>query len=350
MHWLANTYQFSAYSRTVIGDLAYGESFDCLRDQKSDPWMNSLFNAVKIVPYIQCLMYYRLLWILKYIVPKKMQDARRVTQQRQQAKLSRRLARGTDKQRNDFLSYILRYNDRTKCEEGSNRALTSGEIFTNASLLILAGSETTATLLSGLTYHLLRNQTAYKKLIHEIRSTFRTSKDITLQSTQALPYLSAVLEEALRIYPPAPSAFPRVVPPGPGELIDGQHVPAGTTVGVHQAAAYHSSRNFHAPCEFHPVRWMPEELQRPDSVFRDDRREVVNAFSVGPRNCIGRGLAYAEMRLVLVRVLWEFDLELVEEEEGDGEGKGLGEWQERQRVFLIWEKRPLMVRLRPVVR
>lgn len=56
------------------------------------------------------------------------------------------------------------------------------------------------------------------------------------------------------------------------------------------------------------------------------------------------------MRLIMAKVLWNFDMALDEEAHAADlarGGDGVGEWQERQRVFLIWEKRPLMVRLKP---
>ena len=61
---------------------------------------------------------------------------------------------------------------------------------------------------------------------------------------------------------------------------------------------------------------------------------------MGPRNCIGRNLAYMEMRIILARVVWGFDFEMCEESRG---------W-DRQQVFILWEKGPLVVRLREVVR
>lgn len=63
-------------------------------------------------------------------------------------------------------------------------------------------------------------------------------------------------------------------------------------------------------------------------------------FAVGPRNCIGHSLAYLEMRLILARLLWNFDV-------GAADGKGGPEWR-GQKVFLLWEKIPIEVKLTPV--
>lgn len=97
------------------------------------------------------------------------------------------------------------------------------EVVDTASILIVGGSETTATLLCGLTYYLLVNPHVMERLKQEIRSTFTTEEDINLRTLTSLPYLDAVVEEALRMYPPASSIFPRRTPPE-GEMIDGRFV------------------------------------------------------------------------------------------------------------------------------
>lgn len=94
----------------------------------------------------------------------------------------------------------------------------------NSSTLVAAGSETTATLLSGLTFYLLTNPHTMKTLTEEVRSAFKSDEEIDFSSANNLPYLRACIEEALRIYPPTPSGLPRVVPKG-GATICGQYVP-----------------------------------------------------------------------------------------------------------------------------
>lgn len=88
----------------------------------------------------------------------------------------------------------------------------------------MAGSETTGTLLSGTIFHLCKHPDIKQKLIHEIDSSFSQESDITFQKTAKLPYLSAVLDECLRIYPPVATSNSRLVPRG-GTIIDGSYVP-----------------------------------------------------------------------------------------------------------------------------
>lgn len=109
-------------------------------------------------------------------------------------------------------------------------------------------------------------------------------------------------------------------------------------MGVNQYAAGRSPLNWHRAEEFIPERHLPEEQGSEE--FRKDQRSSLQPFSYGPRNCIGRNLAYAEMRLMLTRALWDFDFELA---------PGSKDWK-RQKTYLLWEKQPLMVHLRPVQR
>lgn len=102
--------------------------------------------------------------------------------------------------------------------------MTFEKLKANSSILIIGGSETTATLLSGVTYYLLTNPDAHKRLTDEIRSTFKEESEIDFTSVSNLPYLLACLEEALRLYPPVPIGLPRIVPKG-GATIADHYVP-----------------------------------------------------------------------------------------------------------------------------
>ena len=90
--------------------------------------------------------------------------------------------------------------------------------------LIVAGSETTATLLSGCIYYLCTTPHAMARLTTEIRSAFMQDGDMTFRSLGNLEYLTAVIDEALRMYPPFVTSLTRRVPRG-GALVNGQFVP-----------------------------------------------------------------------------------------------------------------------------
>ena len=115
-------------------------------------------------------------------------------------------------------------------------------------------------------------------------------------------------------------------------MIDDMFVAGGTDVHVPQWAANHSPTNFTDPDSFVPERWLNDER------YANDNREVFQPFSVGPRACIGRSLSYMETRLILARLLWNFNMELMPESSN---------WHV-QKTFLLYEKGPLYCRLTPV--
>lgn len=106
--------------------------------------------------------------------------------------------------------------------------MTEKEIISTFAVLLLAGSETTATLLSAVTFYLLKNPPTMQKLKTEIRTSFVNENEITQISVNKLKYQLAVLDEALRIHAPTPGGFPRIVPEA-GREIDGQWVPGGVS-------------------------------------------------------------------------------------------------------------------------
>lgn len=151
------------------------------------------------------------------------------------------------------------------------------DLQSQAILLVVAGSETTATALSGITYYLCKDPRVYEKLTDEIRSAFSHFDQITGRATERLPYLKAVIEEGLRIYPPIPAGLPRI---SPGETVDGHYVPKGTIVSVNTYAATHVEANFHDAFKFIPERWLDPDCK--------DNKAASQPFLLGSRVCLGR--------------------------------------------------------------
>jgi cytochrome P450 len=98
-------------------------------------------------------------------------------------------------------------------------------------------------------------------------------------SVNQCKYLRAVIDESMRVKPPAPAVHPRYTPPG-GTEIDGFYVPGDVVVGVTIYAACNSPLNFHSPLDFVPERWTGE-----DPTYQNDARDAAQYFSVGPRDC-----------------------------------------------------------------
>ncbi|KAF1941734.1 cytochrome P450 monooxygenase-like protein [Clathrospora elynae] len=316
----------------VIADLAFGEPLYCLRDSTHHIWISMVITSVKAAAFSIIQRKYPLFHYYDKLCNlgkdnTTMQQTRIEFSQKAHEKVERRLEKvGKEDEKTDFFSFIV------KNQENEAKKLTREEMTTNAVLFLIAGSETTATTLSGATYLLLKNPDAYTKLVQEIRSTFTSLADITIEGVNKMNYMIACLQEGLRYYPPVPTGFPRVVPKG-GDHISGHYIPEGTSVYMSQYAANHSTRNYKDPEAYVPERWLGDER------YKDDNKDIFNPFSFGPRNCLGKNLALAEMRLVLAKLLFKFDLELVDKEK---------DWFGEQKLFTLWEKGPLMVRFTPV--
>ena len=207
----------------IIGDLAFGEPFGCLENGATD-WLLKLNQIEEAQMHFRIIQHIPLLGryarqIVNTMLPsdavKGAEGHRKLTQE----KVKRRIDNNAS--RPDFMDHILR--------QPPGKGLTFGEMLSNSATLIQAGSETTATLLSGSLYLLLRHPDKMQKLVDELTTSFASDDRMTIENTDRLTYLAAVLEEGLRLYSPAVPGFPRRVPNG-GAVIDGEYIPGGVCV------------------------------------------------------------------------------------------------------------------------
>ena len=104
---------------------------------------------------------------------------------------------------------------------------------------------------------------------------------------------------------------------------------------VYQLPAFTTASNWARSNEFVPERWLrADHPDRPADTLID-KRDAFQPFGYGPKNCIGKGLAYAEMKLILAKFLWQFDFKLLDDAFA----------VEKQRIFLFRERPSLNVRL-----
>ncbi|KAH6666429.1 cytochrome P450 [Halenospora varia] len=315
---IAQWFGFLAFD--VIGDLCFGESFGCLEDAKFHPWIALIFNSLRKATIVASLKFYPLLCHLLMLAgPRSVLRKEEEHPQFAIDKVNRRL--NLESQRGDFISQI-------KLNSDSKTGMTPAESRRSAGIIIVSGSETTTTVMSGITNYLTKNPGKYATLASEIRNVFETEGDIILTSLRELPYLNAVIQEGLRICNPIPVGLYRISLPG-----------GDTFVSVHPLGLGLSSISFHEAKHFHPERWLATATKDRYSPLYNDDRAAVQGFSVEPRSCIGKSLAYAEVRLVLAKLVCNFDLEKVNTEAGKLQ------W-ETQRVFSVVERKPFEVKLK----
>jgi cytochrome P450 len=208
----------------MIGDLAFGEPFDGLKNTRLHSWIAMIFQLIKMTPLTRSLQQYPL--ILKAIMlamPRSILHARQAHAAYTQKVVMKRVHDRALHGRPDFMDSMLKHR-------GEKDGLTDAELVSNSAILVLAGSETTASLLSGVTYWLLRTPEALRKVTTEVRNAFESETEINFtNATARLPYMLACLVEGLRVYPPVPSGLFRQTLPGAPTEISGYQIPAGVS-------------------------------------------------------------------------------------------------------------------------
>ena len=209
----------------VVGDLAFGEPFNCLQEPTFRPWIAMMNPAVFrgivrtiVVPgkFPPLLRFLRALAATANL-DKRGSQIREEHQKRAIEKVERRLASG--RERPDIIGYILRHNE-------IKGGIDQEEIHGNSSGLIAAGGETTSTLICGAVWYTSTYPAVLARVKEEVRQTFRNVEDIQLQNMEKLNFFNAVIQETFRLYPPGLGGQPRYVPPN-GDTVSGHWIPGG---------------------------------------------------------------------------------------------------------------------------
>lgn len=214
---MSNWYTYTTFD--TIGDLEFGESFHSLDNRVEHPWVSSILNGLKYGMIFTAFHHFPPLKA-EWLTPSSMKEKAIEHSMWAYNRIEKRLQQKTD--RPDFMHYVLENKDG---EKGMSRE----EIDSNATLLILAGSDTSATTCTSVTWFLVKNPSALQKLQQEVRTSFKSFDDITVATTAKLPYLHAVILEALRLHPTAPISIPRQVD-RPNVTISGHPVPVGVCI------------------------------------------------------------------------------------------------------------------------
>lgn len=219
-----------------------------------------------------------------------------------------------------------------KAEDSSTgrSAYTEDELRAEASLLIIAGSDTTTASLASIFWYLVRAPSCYQKLVNELQSTFDTAEDVIYgPKLTGCTYLRACIDEGMRLVPPGPCEPPREVLAG-GLNVLNSHYPEGTIVGT---APWCDSLNedvYGDPGSFRPERWIVNEAAGNTKEMVAEIRANFHPFLTGPGSCAGKNIALAEILLVVAKTLLRFE---IRKTPGSTLGEGSSDlgWGERNR-------------------
>ncbi|KGO65675.1 Cytochrome P450 [Penicillium italicum] len=226
------------------------------------------------------------------------------------------------------------------------KIVTDNQVFSYTVSNMNAGSDTTAISLRAILYYTLKNPQASMKLHQELTVALK-EKRITLpvswkQSQEQLPYLDAVIKEALRLHPAVGLMLERIVPAEGLQLPDGgPFLPAGTIVGANPWII-HRSQVFGEDIEsFVPERWLKMDTESETS-FQDRRQKMIRAtftFGAGPRTCIGKNISLLEIYKLIPSLFLRYKIEF---DDPSAEWEIVNAWFVRQKnmdVRLTYHKK-----------
>ncbi|KAK4182613.1 cytochrome P450 [Podospora australis] len=181
-------------------------------------------------------------------------------------------------------------------------AIPPPTLFSITNSTISAGTDTTAGTVTVILSYLLRNPLTLSKLLRELESA-GVGFPVLYAATENLPYLDAVIKEALRLHAVIGTTLERMVPPQ-GCMPGGVKLPGGTVIGCAPYVIHRDQEIYGEDIEdFRPERWLGCDEARKQTMERASL-----AWSQGSRICMGKHLAELEMKKLIPTLLWKFDL------------------------------------------
>jgi len=279
----------------IVGELCFGKSFGLLKDGTMKPLLTCIQRNIYFGGIIIACP--ELLPFLRFS-PKHLKKALMQLNQQSLDKINERIENQSD--RKDFFHYLTDSERlKTSLQDSCKRLHSTCE------LLIVAGGDTISTILNGAIYLLTTHPNVLKTLYRELIEQFPDpNRDIKHKKTVNLKYLNAVIEEVMRVYPAVLGPMYRVS--AQKNFIAGQEIPPNCGISIAAYAISRDPRYFTNPESFIPERWIDSKFERDQTLGK----LAFQPFSLGPTACLGRNLAYMEMRLFLAQFVLQFRPEL----------------------------------------
>ncbi|KAJ7461561.1 cytochrome P450 [Mycena latifolia] len=317
---------FDLFSLDLMGDLAFGGGFELLQDGKD---VAGTGDRIRIFVAAASLTG-QIPWILPtlHLLPQIGRIVREFNQFGQGLAIQRMEKGGSVK---DLWYHLADEAGLEKNKPTLENSAADGIV------AIVAASDTTASTFSSLIWFLLSDPDYYRRVELEIDNVFADGDDpLDVSKHEELTFLSACINEALRLHPPLPSNGPRQVDPySGGRIIAGRFIPEGTNIyappyALHRNPAYFSPY----PDQFVPERWLP------GANFEKHDTSAFIPFSMGPANCVGQKLAKRELLMMVSLLLKSFRLRFAD-------GFDSAAWPGLIHDYFVTTRAPLLVNLDP---
>ncbi len=226
------------------------------------------------------------------------------------ARVKNRIENPPPTTRKDLLHRLLEGRD------DKGEPMSREEVTAEALTLLIAGSDTTSNSLCALLFHSVRTPGVIDRLRAELDAALPEDTVVpTFEMVKDLPYLQAVIYEALRIHSTSSIGLHRQIPDdSPGIHFRGYYFPPGTVLSVPAYSIHHSKEIWGLDADdFRPERWDKETLTT-------RQKNAFIPFSHGPRACLGRNVAEMELKMIFAAWVRRYDVRLEQDHLNTREG------------------------------
>ncbi|KAH7678217.1 fatty acid omega-hydroxylase protein [Dioscorea alata] len=293
-----------------ICGLTFGKDPETLSpDLPDNPFASAFDTATEAT--LQRFLYPSFIWQLKKALGLGAEQSLRKSLKVVEHYITDAIAERKGRPSDDLLSRFIKKGD------SNGKAFSSSVLQWIALNFVLAGRDTSSVALSWFFWNVMQRPDIEMKIVKEITSVLRQTRGadtcrwveepLVFEELEQLAYLKAALAETLRLYPSVPQDSKYVV--ADDTLPDGTQVPAGSTITYSIYSVGRLETIWGKDCmEFRPERWLTAEGGRFEPA-KDVYKFV--AFNAGPRTCLGKDLAYLQMKAIASAVLLRHRLELV---------------------------------------
>ncbi|OLL22167.1 Isotrichodermin C-15 hydroxylase [Neolecta irregularis DAH-3] len=277
----------------VLGDLCFTESYGLLEGGRMAPILECTTATLRFGGFAMASPF--LASLKKYLAPKDFVEKLVRFKSDCAMRIEKRLLNPAG--REDFIHYLLAYADAAATAEDRKGRLTA-----TTETLVLAGTDTTATILCAAISYL----SICPRVLSKLREALDALVDLDMTNARLseIPLLDAIIDETLRICPPLLTSTPRDTTCA--TYIAEYLIPSNIEVIIPTWAICHDARYFTEPEEWIPERWIDKDYIKDQTLGRT----AWQPFSLGPRACIGKNMAYIVLRLSIARLVRSFDFEL----------------------------------------
>ncbi|KAL9147006.1 hypothetical protein ABFS82_13G147600 [Erythranthe guttata] len=194
------------------------------------------------------------------------------------------------------------------CFGGGSKTTTTRDFLRDTALsLMFAGRDTTSTCLTWLFWLIATNPSTETNILEEIETEFKKWRLFNVEESRRLIYLHGALCESLRLFPPV--ALEHKAPIEPDNLPSGDYVKSNAKVIVSFYSTGRMESVWGGNClEFKPERWISPS----GGGIKHEPSYKFPAFNAGPRTCVGKEMAFVQMKMVAATIIYHYKIQLVE--------------------------------------